>query len=356
MTDQPAPSPVQSAGVPPRSRVPSTRSPMGVLLAILLSVVMFATAVAQTESTGPEASAGAGASLPASGSAGPALEGTEWLLDVGASAALAGVAPSAVAGSPGPSPIPSVPLVTLLLGPVLATGSDGCNDYSAPYVLAGSAISFGDVAVSYPPRTCAPARSAIEFRVCRRARFRHEIPPVGLHAGPHGSRRHASAHLPGEHPADRRGRLGGDGPARRHRDARDAHRRRCPDAGLWCQRVTGWHDGLQPGVRPLCRRRRCNGDGSAGRDACRLRDRGAVVPGGAIRGCPGGREGMVGRGQRAEPARWAGYALDDPGARPERGAAAQPDPDAIGEPVSGPDCEADTWYGRGARCRGRCRS
>ena len=44
----------------------------------------------------------------------------------------------------------------------LATGSDGCNDYLAPYVLAGSAISFRAIGVSYPPRTCGPARSAIE--------------------------------------------------------------------------------------------------------------------------------------------------------------------------------------------------
>ena len=324
------------------------------LLASLLSVIMFATAVAQSASTGPEASGGAGASVPASGSVGPALEGTEWLLDVGTSAALAGVAPSALAGSP-TMPIPSVPLVTLLLGTVLATGSDGCNDYSAPYALAGSAISFGDLGVSYPPLDMRPRSERHRIRVCHRARLRHEIPPVGLHAGPRGGRWRAGAHLPGEHPADRRGRLGGDGPARSHRDARDAHRQRCPDASLRCQRVTSRRDGLQPGVRPVRRCRQCHGDRSAGRHACRLSDRGAVDPGGAVRGCPGWHAGMVGRDQRAEPVRSSGYAADDPGPRPERGAAAQPDPDAIGQPVTRPDSQADTRHGRGAGCGGRCR-
>ena len=301
MTYLPAPTPSLPAGVPPRRRAPSSRPPTGVLLAIVLSVVMFATAVAQSASSGPDASAGAGASgvaVQSSAPVNPALEGTQWLLDIGASAALAGVDRSAPAVSPESSPIPSVPLVTLLLGFALATGSDGCNDYFAPYVLAGSAISFGSIGVSYPPRTCGPARSAIESAY---ATALASVTSYFLADSTLALVADAGTPVLIYRASTKPTVVGGwavTGLLDPRRDARDARGRRCPDARLRCQRVTGRDDGLQPGVRPLRRCRRCHGELVAGRHTCRLCDRGAVDPGGAVRGRPRRGSGMDGRGRR----------------------------------------------------------
>ena len=105
---------------------------IGVLLAILMSFVMVGSAVAQSPTpSGP---------LPTPAS--PTLEGTEWILS-------------------GPSePIPY--RVTLELQNGYASGSDGCNEYFASYTVAGSALSFGQVGVTFPPVACSADQTAFE--------------------------------------------------------------------------------------------------------------------------------------------------------------------------------------------------
>ena len=117
----------------------------GMLLAAALSLVLVGTAVAQSpvpEASAVPAAVGPDAVDPA---AAPALEGTDWVLTA------TGLEPGQVVSMPY--------RVTLRLQDGIAAGHDGCNDYFAPYVTNGSALSIGRIGVTFPPATC-PAEAA----------------------------------------------------------------------------------------------------------------------------------------------------------------------------------------------------
>ncbi len=129
-------------------RVPARRPRLVALLAASMSLLLAGTTVAQSPapSVAPGSSAVPGpVAVPVS----PTLTGTRWLLDVPSSVGLAAV-------------LTDAPPVTLVLRDGLAVGNDGCNDYFAQYATAGSAITFGQVGVTYPPASCTPGLAAFE--------------------------------------------------------------------------------------------------------------------------------------------------------------------------------------------------
>ncbi len=124
-----------------RPRAARLRARLTLLLAVVLSVVLAGSALAQSQAPGPsplpDASTG-----PAASTAPVSLEGTPWTLA---------------------EPLLGNPYrVTLLLRDGMAMGTSSCNDYLLPYTLTGSAIAFGLPGVTFPPRTCDAAAAAYE--------------------------------------------------------------------------------------------------------------------------------------------------------------------------------------------------
>ena len=127
-----------TGGPRPRRGGTGLRARVGMLLAATMSLVLVGTALAQSPS--PE------------GSAAPATRPADDRRHA--------VAPHATGST---RPVVSVPdAVTLRLQDGIAAGNDGCNDYFAPYTIDGSALSIGQVGVTFPPLTCDEAAAAYE--------------------------------------------------------------------------------------------------------------------------------------------------------------------------------------------------